>query len=100
MNKRGVTVKIIISIVAILILISLLSALLNKKEKIAGEAISQLEKGSENVAEEIIVGEEAKQADNSEKIKEFSNKSNTNDSLINNNTEENQTIYLQMLKDN
>ena len=99
MNNRGLAVKIIIVIIAALVLISGLTALLNKKDKITSQVTSQFDKKSDNIVEEIIVGEEAKQAGN--KINEFSRESDLNNNFAGNNTnntEGNKTYYLQLLK--
>ena len=100
MDKRGFAIKIIISIVVILILISTLTLLLNKKDKITGQITSEIQK-TDNKVEEIVIGEEAKQANN--KINEFPKESDLNNNFANNNsnnTERNQTYYLQLLKNN
>jgi endonuclease V-like protein UPF0215 family len=72
---------------------------INKKDKITGQITSEMQK-TDNKAEEIVVGEEAKQTNN--KINEFPEEFDLNNNFTNNsnNTEENETYYLQLLKNN
>lgn len=102
MNKKGFALKIVMGIVIVLIIISSLTVLLNKKDKITAQVTTQIQKNVENI-EEITVGEEANKVNSDDKIKEIQKSSDAEDNLANNKTNstiENQTFYLQMLNSN
>ncbi len=106
MNKRGLGIKLIVSIVIVIVFISAISTLLNKKDKITAKVTSEIQdsivSNAEDKVEEIYVGEGAKQTNPNEKIKEVPSTNNENN-LANNSTkssESNETFYLQMLNSN